>query len=69
MGSIQADALDSFSQFSFKHKQLGEIVGLARGEDIVQFRGIPFGSIPARFRQAQLLDSLPHQPYDARKSG
>jgi hypothetical protein len=69
MGSIQADPLDSFPQFSFKHKQLGAFVGLARGEDVVQFRGVPFASIPARFRQAQLLESLPHQPFDATKSG
>jgi hypothetical protein len=69
MGSMQTDHLRSLPPYPFKHKQLGEIIGLARGDDIVQFRGVPFASIPARFRQACLLDSLPQQPFDARVSG
>ncbi|KAH7070003.1 Alpha/Beta hydrolase protein, partial [Paraphoma chrysanthemicola] len=69
MGSIQIDDLDTFPQYTFKHSLLGEIVGLAREDDCVQFRGIPFASIAARFRQSHLLRSLPQQPFDARKPG
>lgn len=60
---------DSFPQYKFQHDQLGEIIGLARGSDVVQFRGIPFAEISARFRQSRMLGSLPRQPFDARKSG
>jgi hypothetical protein len=69
MGSIQIEQLGSLPSYLFKHTSLGEIIGLARGDDIVQFRGVPFASIPARFRQACLLESLPQQPFDARVSG
>lgn len=62
-------SFDSFPQYLFKHARLGDILGLARGSDIVQFRGIPFASIAARFRQAHLLESLPQNPFDARKPG
>ncbi|KAK4150170.1 Alpha/Beta hydrolase protein [Chaetomidium leptoderma] len=57
------------ADYSFKHEQLGELTGLARGSDVVQFRGIPFGRIPARFRQSTLIDQLPSQPFDARHPG
>lgn len=63
------DALDSFPGYKLEHKDLGQLIGLARGDDVVQFRGVPFATIPARFRQAHLLESLPQQPFDARKSG
>lgn len=63
------DALDSFPEYRLEHKDLGQLIGLARGDDVVQFRGIPFATIPARFRQARLLESLPQQPFDARRSG
>ena len=52
-----------------EHNDLGEIVGWARGTDIVQFRGLPYASIPARFRQSILNTSLPSQPYDATQPG
>ncbi|XP_014553792.1 hypothetical protein COCVIDRAFT_40218 [Bipolaris victoriae FI3] len=63
------DALDSFPEYRLENKDLGQLIGLARGDDVVQFRGIPFATIPARFRQARLLESLPQQPFDARRSG
>ncbi|KAH8716790.1 Alpha/Beta hydrolase protein [Phaeosphaeriaceae sp. PMI808] len=69
MTVAQGDALDSFPQYKFNHKDLGELIGLARGDDIVQFRGIPFATIAARYRQARLLESLPQQPFDARRPG
>ncbi|KAF2444599.1 alpha/beta-hydrolase [Karstenula rhodostoma CBS 690.94] len=63
------NSLDSFPQYGFQHSQLGNLTGIARGSDVVQFRGIPFAEIPGRFRQARLLESLPQQPFDARRSG
>ncbi|ORX98297.1 Alpha/Beta hydrolase protein [Clohesyomyces aquaticus] len=70
MTSVARDNLfDSFPQFSFNHRKLGGLIGLERGDDVVQFRGIPFAEITARFRQARVLDSLPQRPFDARKSG
>ncbi|KAK7181170.1 para-nitrobenzyl esterase [Paraphaeosphaeria sporulosa] len=69
MTSPAINSFDSFPQYAFRHSKLGEIIGLARGSDVVQFRGIPFAEIPARFRQSRLLESLPRQPFDARKSG
>ncbi|OJJ06436.1 hypothetical protein ASPVEDRAFT_32735 [Aspergillus versicolor CBS 583.65] len=57
------------STFHFNHSQLGDLVGLPRGNDVVQFRGIPFASIPARFRQSVMVHGLPLQPFDATQSG
>ncbi|KAH6684930.1 Alpha/Beta hydrolase protein, partial [Plectosphaerella plurivora] len=57
--------------YQYKHSKLGDLVGLARGanSEVVQFRGIPFASIPARFRQSVLAKGLPSQPFDARRPG
>jgi hypothetical protein len=55
--------------FQFKHDTLGDLIGLQRGDDIVQFRGLPFASIPRRFAQSQLQTTLPKIPYDARLPG
>ena len=38
--------------FTFLHASLGEVIGCVRNDNVVQFRSIPFGRIPARFRQA-----------------
>lgn len=57
--------------YQFNHSKLGDLVGLARGpnSEVVQFRGIPFASIPARFRQSVVAKQLPSQPFDARRPG
>ncbi|KAJ9413309.1 Alpha/Beta hydrolase protein [Fusarium oxysporum] len=55
--------------YHFKHEHLGEVIGLERGTDIIQFRGIPYATIPARFRQSILNGTLPSQPFDARQPG
>lgn len=52
-----------------EHATLGELTGLDRGNDIVQFRGIPYASIPARFRQSVLCTGLPTRPFDATQTG
>ena len=69
MVAADGDSLDSFPRYELNHKHLGKIIVLSRGDDIVQFRGVPFATIAARFRQARLLEALPRQPFDARKSG
>lgn len=51
------------------HDSLGEIKGITRGEHIVQFRGIAYASIPARFRQSELVEQLPQVPFDATQPG
>ncbi|KAG5759945.1 hypothetical protein H9Q72_011931 [Fusarium xylarioides] len=56
--------------YTFNHRELGSITGLARDDDVVQFRGIPFASIPGRFRQSVLkAGRLPSQPFSARQPG
>lgn len=62
------DAPES-SHYTLKHNDLGHMKGLRRGGDVVQFKGIPFADIPARFCQAQLKTSLPQSPFDATASG
>ncbi|KAK0390698.1 hypothetical protein NLU13_0201 [Sarocladium strictum] len=58
------------SDYHLSHPQLGNLIGFARDEDVVQFRGIPFASVPGRFRQSVLrAEKLPSQPFDARQSG
>ncbi|KAG4261328.1 hypothetical protein FPRO03_11879 [Fusarium proliferatum] len=58
------------SDYTLNHQGLGSIIGLARDDDVVQFRGIPFASIPGRFRQSILRAGLlPSQPFSARQPG
>lgn len=54
---------------TFNHSQLGDIIGWERGNDIVQFRGIPYADIPGRFRQSVLKEELPQQPFNAKNGG
>ncbi|KAK5044916.1 hypothetical protein LTR84_010288 [Exophiala bonariae] len=67
MGSIDGIGLGSL--WSFQHPTLGELTGVRRKGDIVQFRGIPFAEIPARFRQSVMRTTLPKLPYDATQPG
>jgi hypothetical protein len=58
------------SDYTLNHPELGSIIGFARGDDVVQFRGIPFASVPGRFRQSILrAGPLPSQPFNARQPG
>ncbi|KAF5568073.1 triacylglycerol lipase V precursor [Fusarium phyllophilum] len=58
------------SDYTLNHRELGSIIGLARDDDVVQFRGIPFASVPGRFRQSILrAGPLPSQPFSARQPG
>lgn len=69
MASIANETAIRPEKINFKHDQLGEIVGWTRGTDIVQFRGLPFASIPGRFRQSVLSKALPSQPFMATNPG
>ncbi|KAH7403273.1 Alpha/Beta hydrolase protein [Cadophora sp. MPI-SDFR-AT-0126] len=69
MGSAQYSAPSTPQQYLFSHEKLGHIVGWTRGSDVVQFRGIPYASIPGRFRQSILTSSLPSQPFEATNAG
>jgi carboxylesterase type B len=47
----------------FEHHLLGRLTGIRRNNLVVQYRGIPYGRIPARFRQAVAIETL--QPKDS----
>jgi hypothetical protein len=53
----------------FVHGQLGELIGYLRDSNVVQFRGVPFATIPGRYRQSILRNDLPRQPFDATQPG
>lgn len=67
MGSL--DGKQPNPSWSWQHPTLGELKGVRRNGDVVQFRGIPFADIPARFRQSVLRTKLPQVPYDATQPG
>lgn len=52
---------------TFHHAELGPMTGLVSPENVVQFRGIPFASIPARFKQSIVLEALPENLTDFTK--
>lgn len=54
--------------YTYKHS-LGELTGILRAPDVVQFRGIPYARIPSRFRQSIIADSFGAVKYDATKLG
>lgn len=69
MGSSKVQTAPKAEKYSFHHGALGEVIGRRRGEDVVQFRGIPYASIPGRFRQSILNKELPSQPFWATNPG
>ncbi|KZM21571.1 uncharacterized protein EKO05_0000739 [Ascochyta rabiei] len=46
--------------FTFQHAELGEMTGLITPDNVVQFRAIPYATIPARFKQSIPLNDLGH---------
>jgi hypothetical protein len=50
---------------------LGVVKGLVFSEypHIEQYRGIPYGSVPARFRQSKLVTSWPDGRWDGTTHG
>ena len=58
---VLPSTMTEIETYTLNHPWLGNIRGQRRGNDVVQFRGIPYADIPARFRQAVLRTSLPRQ--------
>jgi hypothetical protein len=50
---------------------LGTVEGVSSTDlpNIEQYNGIPYGSIPARFRQAKLVKTWPDNRWDGTKYG
>lgn len=46
----------------------GKVTGFAKG-NVAEFRGIPFATVPVRFRRAEPLTTLPGGTLDATKYG
>jgi len=44
--------------YVIEHPLLGHLTGRRRNSHVVQFRSIPFGFVPGRFRQASLVETL-----------
>jgi hypothetical protein len=57
----------TISSPTFKHASLGTFTGVNPIPEVVQYRSIPFASIPARFKHSQLIDNVGN--YDATKIG
>jgi carboxylesterase type B len=55
------------SSTTFKHSALGTIKGVSPIPKVVQYRCIPFASIPARFKHSKLIDHV--GDFDATKYG
>jgi hypothetical protein len=43
---------------TFKHSTLGTLRGVSPTPNVVQYRCIPYASIPARFKHSQLIDHI-----------
>ena len=65
-------SMTSFSDYNFSHPQLGELKGRVSSDtpDVVQFRSLPYATVPARFKPSILLgripphfDSRPHRDF------
>lgn len=50
--------------YNFHHAKLGSMTGLVTPDNVVQFRAIPYATIPARFKKSILLNHLPDQHKD-----
>ncbi|KAF2660803.1 alpha/beta-hydrolase [Lophiostoma macrostomum CBS 122681] len=55
--------------FTFDHPDLGKLTGVVSPESVVQFRAIPYATIPGRFKRSVLLDNLEATTRDFTKSG
>ncbi|ORY15434.1 Alpha/Beta hydrolase protein [Clohesyomyces aquaticus] len=55
--------------FTFEHPELGSMTGLITPDNVVQFRAIPYATIPARFKHSILLNNLSKTNRDFTKYG
>jgi carboxylesterase type B len=46
----------NYTRTTHDHPSLGPLTGVQYNDFVVQFRNIPFATIPGRFRQSQLID-------------
>lgn len=60
------DAMSAYATTTFKHST-GTLKGLQLQRNVVQYRCIPYASIPARFKHSKLIDDLGN--FDATKLG
>ena len=56
------------STFTFHHADLGPMTGVIIPSNVVQFRAVPYATIPARFKQSVLAETLAGK-YDFTKHG
>lgn len=66
---------NTYTAYTYSHPTLGPLTGrltnlpiISPTAETVQFRSIPFATIPARFKLAHLLDTIP-DGYDFRPKG
>ena len=57
------------SSITAKVGSYGTLKGFTNDSEVAEFRGIPFASIPARWRRSVKLDKLPSSEFDATKYG
>jgi hypothetical protein len=57
--------------FTFNHPELGSMTGIITTENpnVVQFKAIPYATLPARFKQSILLESLDSTSRDFTQPG
>jgi hypothetical protein len=58
--------MTAYPTTTFKHS-IGTLTGLRLQENVVQYRCIPYASIPARFKHSKLIDHVGN--FDATKLG
>lgn len=57
------------SSYTFYHPELGSMTGIIQPDNVVQFRAVPYASIPARFKRSILLETLPADKSDITEHG
>ncbi|KAH7110545.1 Alpha/Beta hydrolase protein [Dendryphion nanum] len=55
--------------FTFTHPQLGQLTGVSSPHNVIQFRAIPYATIPARFERSSLLHDISHTDHNFTKPG
>lgn len=55
--------------YTFHHAELGEMTGVIAPDGVVQFRAIPFATIPARFKQSVLQSDVSEAKGDFTRIG
>lgn len=62
-------AIETHTTFTFEHPELDSMTGIVTPDDVVQFRAVPYASVPARFKQSVILNSLLESNGDYTKHG